>query len=140
MKYKVLLLSLFITHSFISSAQKKEHLIEMDGNKNYVVSYCLEKRERGQPVIVFESGLGTDLGNWYKLVDQLSTLAPLVTYDRPGIGKSQANDKLPTTTTVASHLRALLKQLGVAPPYLLVGHSLGGAYVRLHQSTLFIQY
>lgn len=51
-------------------------------------------------------------------------------YDRPGIGESEADDEMPTIKNVSDRLISILKQLNLEPPYVLVGHSLGGAYVR----------
>jgi pimeloyl-ACP methyl ester carboxylesterase len=84
------------------------------------------------PVIVFESGLGEDMGNWDRVAPPLSACARIVLYDRLGIGQSAP---LPNTapvlaSTVADRLVELLRTIGTAPPYVLVGHSLGGLYVQ----------
>jgi len=90
----------------------------------------LENRKEGQPVVVFESGHGTPMDNWDKVLDGISTLAPLITYDRPGIGQSEEIDEIPTIENVSNRLVRILNQLEIEPPYILVGHSLGGLYVR----------
>ena len=63
-------------------------------------------------------------------LEGVSKLAPLVTYDRPGIGKSEPIDEMPTIRNVSDRLVRILNLLELEPPYILVGHSLGGLYVR----------
>jgi pimeloyl-ACP methyl ester carboxylesterase len=114
--------------SFASFAQEK--LVEVNGHHYNVLLQGLEKRRPSSPVIIFESGMGVDLGNWKKIIDQVSSFAPTFAYDRAGIGKTNKIFKMPTTKFVAESLHDLLKTLKIAPPYLLVGHSLGGVYIR----------
>ncbi|MDX1478947.1 MAG: alpha/beta hydrolase, partial [Saprospiraceae bacterium] len=84
----------------------------------------------GQPLLVFESGLGTPLDHWDPIVEGAAALGPVLLYDRPGIGKSEPDDAMPTIEYVTAHLLQLLDHLGLPPPYVLIGHSLGGVYVR----------
>jgi len=125
---KSLILALFLLLSLGSFAQ--ERYIPIDGTKIWINTIGIENREEGQPVIVFESGLGTPMGHWDKVLHGVSELAPLVTYDRPGIGESEADSEMPTIKNVSDKLIRILKYLDIKPPYVLVGHSLGGAYVR----------
>ncbi|HAA18574.1 MAG TPA: hypothetical protein DCP28_07325, partial [Cytophagales bacterium] len=57
--------------------------IEVDGVNIQVNTLGLETRKHGQPVVVFESGYGTPMGNWDKIVEAQAELGPMVTYDRP---------------------------------------------------------
>ena len=57
-------------------------------------------------------------------------MAPVVTYDRPGIGESEPDDEMSTIKNVSNRLISVLNYLNLEPPYVLVEHSLGGAYVR----------
>ena len=70
------------------------------------------------------------MDNWDRVLTGVSALAPLITYDRPGIGVSEPDNEMPTIKNVSDRLIKILNHLGIAPPYILVGHSLGGAYVR----------
>lgn len=125
---KSLLLTLFLIVSLTAFAQ--ERFITIDGTKIRINKIGIENRKEGQPVIVFESGLGTPMGHWDKILNGVSALAPLITYDRPGIGESEADNEMPTVKNVSDKLIRILKYLDIKPPYVLVGHSLGGAYVR----------
>jgi pimeloyl-ACP methyl ester carboxylesterase len=104
--------------------------IVVDGKKMAIYTSGLEKRKPGQPVVIFENGLGVTLNNWDAIFENMTTLAPFVAYDRTGIGKSENDGQLPTLKHTADRLKLLLTALKVAPPYLIVGHSMGGVYAR----------
>jgi len=70
------------------------------------------------------------MDNWDIVLEGVSKLAPLVTYDRPGIGESEPVDEMPTIKNVSDRLVRIFDHLELEPPYILVGHSLGGLYVR----------
>ena len=110
----------------------QQRFISVEGIKVHVNTMGIEDREEGQPVVVFESGHGMPLGNWDKVLDGVAEaeLAPVVTYDRAGVGESEPDDQMPTIKHVANRLVSILKALELEPPYVLVGHSLGGIYVR----------
>ena len=129
MTLKPLLLAVLLGLTpFLSSGQTR--FITIDGTKIQIQTKGLESRKPGQPVVVFESGLGTPLGNWDTIFDEVARQAPVVAYDRPGIGDSPPNEEMPTLQNVTNRLRKILQSLELPPPYLLVGHSLGGVYVR----------
>lgn len=121
-------LFIIILISLNLSAQKR--FLTIDSTKIWINTIGIENRKEGQPVIVFESGLGTPMDNWDRVITGVSALAPLVTYDRPGIGVSEPDNEMPTIKNVSDKLIKILNHLVIAPPYILVGHSLGGAYVR----------
>lgn len=124
-------LSLFAIIYLISlHAYSQKRFITVDGTKIWINSIGIDNRKVGQPVIVFESGYGTPMGHWDKILAGVSEFVPLVTYDRPGIGESEPDDELPTIKNVADKLLEILDHLNIEPPYILVGHSLGGVYVR----------
>jgi len=125
---KTLFLTIAILLSLNSFSQKR--FISIDSTKIWINTIRTENRKEGQPVIIFESGLGTPMGPWDRVLTGVSELAPLVTYDRPGIGESEPDNEIPTIKNVSDKLIRILNHLGIAPPYILVGHSLGGAYVR----------
>ncbi len=108
----------------------QQRFIDIDGSRVWINTIGIEEREEGEPVIVFESGHGTPMGNWDKVLADSSNLGPIVTYDRPGVGKSDPVAEMPTVKNVADRLIKILEHLELEPPYLLVGHSLGGVYVR----------
>jgi pimeloyl-ACP methyl ester carboxylesterase len=105
-------------------------LINMDGHPVHVQYQGLENRKPGRPVIVFEAGLMNSMDMWAKILPQVAIFAPVVAYDRAGLGRSVWNEKPPTPQYVTQRLHDLLRQIGAAPPYLLVGYSWGGTLAR----------
>ena len=110
-------------------AAQGRHVL-VDSLRMWVHTQGLDDRKEGQPVVVFENGHGVPLDNWEKVWPGVAECAPFVAYDRPGIGKSDSTTELPTIQHVSDRLVNLLETLEVEPPYILVGHSLGGLYVR----------
>jgi pimeloyl-ACP methyl ester carboxylesterase len=84
------------------------------------------------PTVVFESGLGEGIHGWAQVAPALAACARVVLYDRPGIGRSSPHtaSSIVLAGVVADRLAELLRGIGAAPPYILVGHSLGGLYVQ----------
>ena len=85
----------------------------------------------GRPVVVFESGLGDDLSVWNGVTDLLSENFTTLTYSRSGYGESPASDSPRDALHIAEELRELLAATPTDPPYILVGHSLGGLFVQV---------
>src|SRR5688572_22362763 len=105
-------------------------MIEVDGIRMRVSTAGLDNRAPDQAVIVFESGGSAALETWNTILPAASQFAPVVAYDRAGTGESEWDGLPQTPERVATRLRALLAELQVVPPYILVGHSWGGALVR----------
>ena len=81
------------------------------------------------PTVVLQSGLGDGMSPWAAVMDRLPSAVATVAYDRPGYGASGPAPTTPRTPCdVAHELHELLSTVGAQPPYLLVGHSLGGQY------------
>ncbi len=80
------------------------------------------------PTVVFIAGLGDDARVWRPTIQQLGDSIRVVAYDRPGYGARPASSAPRDPCTVASELHAQLHATGHAPPFVLVGHSLGGQY------------
>jgi pimeloyl-ACP methyl ester carboxylesterase len=85
----------------------------------------------GASAVIFESGLGEDVATWSNVQPQVAAFAHTLAYDRAGLGKSDPSPHPKTVQEMASELHALLHAVGVPPPYVLVGHSLGGAIVQV---------
>lgn len=86
------------------------------------------------PTIVFEAGLGNDASTWRPVAAAVARFARVVLYDRAGLGRSlplARADAPVTAARVATALHLLLKKAGLRPPFILVGHSLGGLYVQM---------
>ena len=86
---------------------------------------------QGSPAVIFEAGFGAGLGSWSKVQKDVAAFAQTVSYDRAGIGQSDQGPKPRSAKQLAIELHAALQKLGVKPPYVMVGHSFGGIYIRV---------
>lgn len=86
------------------------------------------KRLGNAPSVVFESGLGDGKSPWSQVIKQLPSNISLFAYDRAGYEDSELGMRHRDPCSTARELHELLKKESVAPPYILVGHSLGGLY------------
>ncbi len=89
---------------------------------------------QGSPTVLLESGLGDSYVSWRKVQPKIAKFARVCSYDRAGVGYSDASSRPRTTNVMAEELHTLLRSANIAPPYILVGHSMGGHTVRLYAS------
>jgi pimeloyl-ACP methyl ester carboxylesterase len=90
---------------------------------------------RGAPTVILESGLGDGLESWAKVQTEVARFARVVAYDRAGLGRSEPGPKPRTARQVATELHTALKNAGLKPPYVLVGHSGSGFTIRVFAAT-----
>jgi pimeloyl-ACP methyl ester carboxylesterase len=84
----------------------------------------------GEPAVVIEPSFGGLAAEWQPVAESLAGDTTVVTYDRAPNGESsQARDHR-TPADIATDLHAALAGLGISGPVILVGHSVGGMYVR----------
>jgi pimeloyl-ACP methyl ester carboxylesterase len=83
----------------------------------------------GDATVIFENGSGATLESWGKVQPEVSRFARTVSYDRAGTGLSDIGSR--DGRRVATDLRGALLAAGITPPYILVGHSLGGPYIKV---------
>lgn len=90
----------------------------------------LDCRGSGRPVVVMEAGLTTGSWSWGPVFDAVAERTEVCAYDRPGMGWSEPINRLADAAKVADRLNATLAAGGVEGPYVLLGMSAGGVYVR----------
>ena len=89
---------------------------------------------QGSPAVILDSGLGDTYVSWRKVQPQIAKFTRVCSYDRAGLGYSDSSSQPRTSKVMAEELHALLRAAGIDPPYVLVGHSMGGYNVRLFAS------
>ncbi len=105
--------------------------LDVGGRKMHIL--CVGPSDPGHPTVVFESGLGGDAGQWRDVIHELGGTVRACSYDRAGVGQSEPATVGRTTKDQVADLRALLTAADVKPPYVLVGFSLGGWNVMVHE-------
>ena len=87
---------------------------------------------QGLPTVLLEPALGGFAQQYTHIQEGVSAFTRVLAYDRAGQGWSDISPNPRTPVNLAGELKALLSRLGLQPPYVLVGHSFGGAIVRLY--------
>jgi len=84
----------------------------------------------GPVTVIFENGLATPLEIWQAVVPPVAAVARTIRYDRRW---APLSGPLPrrSPSEIVGDLEKLLHALDARPPYVLVGHSWGGALIRL---------
>jgi pimeloyl-ACP methyl ester carboxylesterase len=141
------------TASALNSGKSKDFagLVDIGGGRQMY----MECQGKGSPTVVFVSGAGDRTETWSKTLDpSKQAVLPAIAqtnrvcaYDRPGTFlvtgdaiedfEPSRSDPVPQPTTLqdgVADLHALLKASGERGPYVVVGHSMGGAMARLYAS------
>ena len=104
-------------------------LIDVGGFKMHI-----DCTGQGTPVVILDSGLGDSYIWWQDVQPEIGKFVKVCSYDRAGMGYSEASSRPRTSRVFAEELHQLLHAAGIPPPYVLVGHSMGGYDVRLYAS------
>jgi pimeloyl-ACP methyl ester carboxylesterase len=83
------------------------------------------------PTVVLEAGMASMSANWAWVRQELANNRRVVSYDRAGLGWSDRATGPVDAATSAADLHSALERSGIAPPYVLAGHSYGGLVVRM---------
>lgn len=113
------------------SAQEECRLVPLETG---AVHSCVEGA--GPVTVVLAAGAGQTSRTWAPLRSSLSTAARVVTFDRPGLGRSPSGEAPRTPTRIAREIQAVIEAHGISGPLVLVGHSMGGVHV-LRYATLY---
>lgn len=105
-------------------------LIDVGGHQLHL--HCTGE---GSPTVILEAaGFGWSL-YWHRVQPDLAKVTRVCSYDRAGLGWSESGPSPRTGQRIARELHTLLTRAGIAGPYVLVGHSLGGFIIRLYRQT-----
>ena len=115
-----------------ASTEARDWVHDIDVGGRTLSIACVGPTDTGRPTVVFENGLGSDRGEWGDVMTALMATDRGCSYDRAGLGLSEPAPKPRTTDDQVDDLHALLAAAGLKPPYVLVGHSLGGWNVMVY--------
>ncbi len=108
----------------------QSNIMNFNGRKVEVLTAGLENNQDNKPVIVFENGRGSTYNSWETVINEISEDHAVFAYNRPRIGLSEDDSIPPSMKYTVDNLRNMLKEKGLNPPYLLIGHSFGACYIR----------
>ncbi|MDH4420919.1 alpha/beta hydrolase [Bacillus cereus] len=90
--------------------------------------------------VVIQTGMTCSFYDWLPIIEKLSKHFTVVSYHRPGYGKSELGNHSRTTLQAAKELHMLLQKLAIHEPIILIGHSYGGLcaqhFAMLHEDRL----
>lgn len=104
-------------------------LVDVDGRNMHI--HCTGD---GSPTVILDSGLGDSYLSWRKVQPEIAKFTRVCSYDRAGLGFSDPSSQPRTSKVIAGELHGLLQAASVPPPYIIVGHSMGGYDVRVYAS------
>ena len=86
----------------------------------------------GSPTVLLEIGQGMTSMSWRKVQPLLAAHSRVCSYDRAGLGFSDAGPLPRSARAAVDDLHALVRAAPIQTPLVLVGHSMGGSIVRLY--------
>lgn len=101
------------------------NLIDVGGFKMHI--HC---EGTGSPTVILEAMSGGVSAQWGWIQPEVQKETRVCVYDRAGYGWSQSDPEAPTLARTVRNLHMLLVNANIEGPYVMVGHSLGGVYVR----------
>jgi pimeloyl-ACP methyl ester carboxylesterase len=87
----------------------------------------------GSPTVIFEAGASAFAIDWALVQPRVARVTRACSYDRARYGWSDPSPSAEMPENVVRDLHRLLQSAGERPPYVMVGHSRGGVYVRIFQ-------
>jgi len=118
-------------YQFIASQLDKNkltppgELIQVDDRSMHL--YCTGS---GSPTVILEAGAGDYALGWAWVQPEIAQHTRVCSYDRAGLGFSDPAEEPRDSKAIANDLVTLLENAGIEGPYILVGHSRGGLFVR----------
>jgi pimeloyl-ACP methyl ester carboxylesterase len=104
-------------------------LVDVGGHQLHL--YC---EGSGAPTVVLEAPATTMSSAWAWVQTDVAKITRVCSYDRAGLGWSEAGDAPFTPEAVPTELNALLHGAEEHAPYVLAGAELGAAYASLYAS------
>jgi pimeloyl-ACP methyl ester carboxylesterase len=102
-------------------------MVDMGGYRMHI--YC---QGEGSPTVVMDAGAGDFSLTWALVQPEVAEFTRVCAYDRAGLGWSDLSPKPRTAQNIVEELHTLLTNADIEGPYVLVGQSMGGLYMRLY--------
>lgn len=101
------------------------NLIDVGGFKMHI--HCMGE---GSPTVILEAASGGFSSSWAWVQPEIAEQVRVCAYDRAGSGWSESDAQPESAQRTAENLHTLLTNAGITGPYVMLGHSKGGLYVR----------
>lgn len=124
----LLLISGLCFRLFSSKPVPPGELVDVNGTKLHIRA---EGQKNNLPTIILEAGANSNTDMFHWVAEGLKGNMRIIRYDREGKWFSESSKDSITPEFYAHQLHQLLEKSGEKPPYLLVGHSMGGPYNRI---------
>jgi pimeloyl-ACP methyl ester carboxylesterase len=105
-------------------------MVDIGGRKMHI--HCTGS---GSPAVILEGGGGAFAIDWALVQPQVAVATRVCSYDRAGLGWSDRGPAYETVEQTVSDLHSVLQAAGEKGPFVLVGASIGGIYIRAYQRT-----
>ncbi|MES3020099.1 MAG: alpha/beta hydrolase [Pseudomonadota bacterium] len=105
---------------------RPQQMIDVGGRRMHL--HCSGS---GPVTVVFDAYSGGTGWSWYQVQPEVAKRTRACVYDRAGLGFSDPSSRPGTSANAVDDLQTLLGAAGIAPPYVLVGSSYGGANAQL---------
>jgi len=130
MKIFFTLVSFFIVQLSLSQTDPKPtgKLVDIGGYRLHI-----DVEGKGSPAVILIAGATSFSLDWALVTPEISKIAQTVTYDRPALAWSDPGPMPRSLEQDVYELHVLLQKAKINPPYILVGHSLGGFISRLFE-------
>ncbi len=110
--------------------QPPGRLIAFEGYRLHL--NCTGQRRPGSATVILEGGLGAPALVWSLVQPGVAVYTRVCSYDRAGLGWSDASPLPRSARQIVGELHELLTWAGETPPYVLVGHSFGAILMRVY--------
>ena len=114
------------TRRDLAAAPPPGRLVDVGGHRLHL--WCVGQ---GAPAVVLDSGLGGSSADWGFVQPALAQVTRTCSYDRAGMGYSDAGPGPRTARRIAGELAVLLDRGGVGGAVVLVGASSGAFHMRM---------
>ena len=106
---------------------RPQQMVDIGGRRLHL--YC---SGAGTVTVVFDAHAGGAGSSWFAVQPHVAKRTRACVYDRAGLGFSDLAPRANTSGHAVEDLHKLLSSAAIAPPYVLVGSSYGGANAQLY--------
>ncbi|HKU66717.1 MAG TPA: alpha/beta hydrolase [Candidatus Baltobacteraceae bacterium] len=116
-----------LTQAEVAPYVRPQRMVDAGGHKLNL--YCTG---HGAPAVILDAGEADTTHVWRKVQPRIAAFTRVCSYDRAGMGFSEGGPLPRDANAIVTDLHRVLQRAGIAPPYVLVAHSIAGLYAPLY--------